>query len=189
MNKIPFFTYSFGFILFLLSFSSLIGQETNENLNENISPEEQPVHFYTSYSKPQNAIDGFGYYKLYNNTLNYETNNWYISLGAGLLEQNTIFNNKAPAFSGSLNAYFEYKINNTFSFYLSGQYLTPSFNEEINLQDIYMHPLFPQTELGTGLKGNFNNVTLDVGARTIFNTQLNSQGPSTILNSKLSIGF
>ncbi|PZX61984.1 hypothetical protein [Salegentibacter mishustinae] len=52
-----------------------------------------------------------------------------------------------------------------------------------------MNFLFPQTEIGAGLRGNFNNVNIDLGASTIFDTQLNQPVPNTILRSKVSIGF
>ena len=49
-----------------------------------------------------------------------------------------------------------------------------------------MDLLYPQTEVGAGLRGNFNNVNIDVGASTIFGNQTDI---NTLLRTKVSVGF
>ncbi|WP_339653103.1 hypothetical protein [uncultured Salegentibacter sp.] len=170
-------------LIFLLSFLNIDAQERSENLN---NPESTSSNFYTSRYKTQNTFDGLGYYKLNNQTFNYETDKLLITLSAGILEQNTIFNNKAPGFHGSFSANFEYKFNQRFSFYLFGRYLTPSLNNEERISTPHMDLLYPQTEVGAGLRGNFNNVNIDVGASTIFGNQTDI---NTLLRTKVSVGF
>ena len=173
-------------LLFVLYFNCISAQESEE-LNNNAR--ESTSNFYTSQLKKQNSYDGLGYYKLYNNSLNYTIDRLSITLGAGFLEQNTIYNSNAPGFYGSFSTNVEYKISNRFSHYLFGRYLTPSLNGEQRINNPHMNFLFPQTEIGAGLRGNFNNVNIDLGASTIYDTQLNQSMPNTILRSKVSIGF
>ncbi|PRX41927.1 hypothetical protein [Salegentibacter salegens] len=171
------------YIILFFSFSTIEAQEKAESLN---TTEQNTTNFYTSRYKTQNAFDGVGYYKLFNQTFNYETDKFHIALGAGILEQNTIFNDMAPGFHGSFSANFEYNLNNRFSFYLFGRYLTPSLNNEERLNNPHMEFIFPQSEVGAGLRGNFNNVNIDVGASTIFGNQ---PQPNTLLRTKISVGF
>lgn len=173
-------------LLFVLYFNGISAQESKE-LNNNAA--ESTSNFYTSKLKKQNSYNGLGYYKLYNNSLNYTIDRLSITLGAGFLEQNTIYNSYAPGFYSSFSTNVEYKISNRFSFYLFGRYLTPSLNGEERINNPHMNFLFPQTEIGAGLRGNFNNVNIDLGASTIYDTQLNQPMPNTILRSKVSIGF
>ena len=186
-------------LLFLLSASGISAQETknqNSKLPQGMTPFdgankntlEPTSNFHISQIKHQNAYDGFGYYKLYKNTFNYTLDKFSFTLNAGLLEENTIFNNKAPGFYGSFSATLEYNINKRYSFYLFGRYLTPSLNKGERLNTPEMNLLFPQTEIGAGIRGNFNNVNIDVGTGTIFGTQ-SSQIPNSLLRSKVSIGF
>ena len=174
----------YAILIFLLSFFSIEAQEKAETLNK--KPEVESGNFYISKYKAQDAFDGLGYYKLYENTFNYETNKLLITLGLGLLEQNTIFNNNAPGFYGSFSANFEYKFNRRFSAYLFGRYLSPSLNGEDRINTPHMEFVFPQTEISAGLKSNFDNVNIDVGASTIFG---NEPRPNTLLRTKVSIGF
>lgn len=170
----------------MLYFNGISAQES-EKLNNNAA--ESTSNLYTSQLKTQNSYDGLGYYKLYNNTLNYTIDRLTITLGAGFLEQNTIYNSKAPGFYGSFSTNLEYKINNRFSFYLFGRYLTPSLNGEERINNPHMNFLFPQTEIEAGLRGDFNNINIDVGASTIFGNQLNKPNTNTLIRSKVSIGF
>ena len=101
-------------LLFVLYFNCISAQESEE-LNNNAG--ESTTNFYTSQHKTQNAYDGLGYYKLYNNSLNYTIDRLSITLSAGFLEQNTIYNSNAPGFYGSFSTNVEYKISNRFSFY------------------------------------------------------------------------
>ncbi len=176
----------FYFLIFFLSFFTIEAQEKAERINNENNTELPSSNFYTSRYKVQAAFDGLGYYKLYNYTFNYETDKLLITLGAGLLEQNTIFNNNAPGFYGSLSTNFEYNFNHRFSSYLFGRYLSPSLNNEDRINTPHMEFVFPQTEISTGLRGNFNNVNIDVGASTIFG---NEPRPNTLLRTKVSIGF
>ncbi|PKD18386.1 hypothetical protein APR41_04340 [Salegentibacter salinarum] len=182
MKKLRSSIHLLAFII-LLPFSNLEAQEQSETLN---NPELSSSNFYTSRYQAQNAFNGLGYYKLYNQTFNYETDKLLITLGAGFLEQNTIFNNMAPGIHGSISANFEYKFNQRFSFYLFGRYLTPSLNEEGRINTPHMELLYPQSEVSAGLRGNFNNVNIDVGASTLFGNQPEL---NTLLRTKVSIGF
>ena len=173
-------------LLLSMLFLNGINAQESEELNNNAA--QSTSNFYTSQLKTQNAYDGLGYYKLYNNTLNYTIDRLSITLGAGFLEQNTIYNSKTPGFFGSFNTNLEYKINNRFSFYLFGRYLTPSLNGEERINNPHMNFLFPQTEIGAGLRGNFNNINIDLGASTI-DTPLNQPNTNTLIRSKVSIGF
>jgi hypothetical protein len=188
MKKIPLLPHLCLF-LFILYFNGSNAQESGNPDNENSTTSKSTSNFYTSQSKTQNAFDGLGYYNLYNYNLNYTNNKLNLTLGAGLLEQNTIFNNSAPGFYGSFSANFEYKINHRYSFYLFGRYITPSLNEEERVNTPHMLHIFPQTEIRAGLRGNFNNLNIDVGAGTIFENELSHQKPNSIINSRISIGF
>ena len=178
---------SYLYLLLVVLYFNCISAQESEELNNNAG--ESTTNFYTSQHKTQNAYDGLGYYKLYNNSLNYTIDRLSITLSAGFLEQNTIYNSNAPGFYGSFSTNVEYKISKRFSFYLFGRYLTPSLNGEERINYPHMNFLFPQTEIGAGLRGNFNNVNIDLGASTIYDTQLNQPMPNTILRSKVSIGF
>ncbi|MBZ9632523.1 hypothetical protein LB465_17220 [Salegentibacter sp. LM13S] len=181
--KRPLSTPPLFYFLIFLTFFTIEAQEKAERINNTELPSSD---FYTSRYKVQAAFDGLGYYKLYNYTFNYETDKLLITLGAGFLEQNTIFNNMAPGLHGSFSANFEYIFNPRFSFYLFGRYLTPSLNDEARINTPHMELLYPQSEVSAGLKGNFNNVNINVGASTIFG---NEPRPNTLLRTKVSIGF
>ncbi len=49
-----------------------------------------------------------------------------------------------------------------------------------------MELLYPQSEVSAGVRGNFNNVNIDVGASTLFGNQPEL---NTLLRTKVSIGF
>lgn len=176
-------------LLFLLFFTGINAQESGNFNNENNTTYKSTSNFYSSQSRTQNTFDGLGYYKLPVYNLNYTTNKIKLTLGAGLLEQNTIFNKNAPGYYGSFSTNFEYKINQRYSFYLFGRYITPTLNEEKRINTPHMLFTFPQTEIRAGLRGNFNNMNIDVGAGTIFSNAPNQQKENSVINSRISIGF
>ncbi|MBO2545719.1 hypothetical protein J0871_14955 [Salegentibacter sp. BDJ18] len=66
-------------LIFLLSFLDKDAQERSNKLN---NQELTSSNLYTSRYKAQNTFDGLGYYKLNNQTFNYETDKLLITLSA-----------------------------------------------------------------------------------------------------------
>ncbi|MGM0377136.1 MAG: hypothetical protein ACQEQ0_10195 [Bacteroidota bacterium] len=54
---------------------------------------------------------------------------------------------------------------------------------------IHMNPLFPQSEYGAEISAKIKNVKLDVGPRSIINTENNSLQNLNMINSSISVGF
>jgi len=173
-------------LLFLLCYSPIEAQEQKESLNNTAATS---PNFHTSQSQSQNSFDGLGYYKLNSYNLNYTANKFNFTLGAGLLEQNTIFNNSSPGLYGNFSTNLEYKINHRYTFYLFGRYLSPSLNGVKRMSTPHMLHIFPQTEVRAGLRGNFNNMNVDIGAGPIFGNDINQKAQTPVINSKISIGF
>ncbi len=54
---------------------------------------------------------------------------------------------------------------------------------------IHMNPLFPQPEYGAEISAKIKNVQLDVGSKSIINTEQSNLHNLNIINSTISIGF
>ena len=108
--------------------------------------------------------------------------------GAGLANQNTVFDPFVANYQFSFKAAAEYSFNHRLSTYLYGQYVTQPINKHDNYFDplIYNNPFFIQSEIGAGVKAGFKKTNVDFKINSIYDK---TSGGMTPVNSKIQIEF
>ncbi|MDT0675993.1 hypothetical protein [Autumnicola musiva] len=144
------------------------------------------------FSLNQNTISdynsSFGYNMYFRNYVDYKYDDFHFQIGAGLATQKSFRNNLEPDIQVGIDAFFEYYLNSTFSLYAFGRYFSRSINGN-SMNSYSLDPFFLNTELGAGIKGNFNKFQIDVGTRTALDKTLNQTGPQTRFNTSFSLEF
>ena len=142
--------------------------------------------------KEENTFIGLGTYEHFKNNFTFKRKNrLLINFEIGLVKQNTIQSFDNINFHISVRTLIEYKITKTLSAYMYGQYITPPLNKNKSSYDssFYMNPLFPQTEIGAGLKATYKNLKTDVGMKSIHSNQFNQIKSINTMDTKITIGF
>ncbi len=142
--------------------------------------------------KEENTFIGLGTYEHFKNNFTFKRKNrLLINFEIGLVKQNTIQSFDNINFHISVRTLIEYKITKTLSAYMYGQYITLPLNKNISSYDsfFYMNPLFPQTEIGAGLKATYKNLKTDVGMKSIHSNQFNQIKSINTMDTKITIGF
>jgi len=135
---------------------------------------------------------GFGGYKHFSNNWFYQySDKLSFNVQAGLVVQNSLLNYNSPILNYSISSEAEFNLFNNVSIYFKGQYISNPLNKNRNYYDpfIFMNPLYLQSEVGTGIKAEFNNIKADVGVKTMYDTQHKKNMPVNSMNTKVSIGF
>lgn len=187
------------YYLILLCFIGLSIQAQSEKnpvlpeYNNSGEEKQSKISFLERFSFKQNKIADhnpvLGSKAYFRNYMDYKSERIYFGIGAGLVSQRSYLNHMEPDKQIGVDALVEFSLNKTFSLYAFGRYLSKPLNNQ-NLMPTYsLDPFFFKTEIGAGLKGNFNNFQIDVGTRTALDAPTNQVGPKTRVNSSFSLDF
>ena len=170
-------------------FNPLNSFMNNDNPDFLFKERKQFRNFSFSQDLNTSFLPGMGVYEHFNNYFRFNINEkTKFKLGFGLVKQSTVFEPIDPNYQFSFYASAEQDIKDRLSLYLYSQYVTSPLNKPREFFDpfLYKNPLFIQTEMGTGLKANFNTINVDFQIITIYGTELNRINP---MDSKIRINF
>ncbi|MCT4647217.1 MAG: hypothetical protein N4A74_19670 [Carboxylicivirga sp.] len=146
------------------------------------------IRIHRNYTS--NHLIGLGGFENYIDQLQINSQNGSFIFGYGLTLQNDYNTSNATSIQLNLSVRYDHSLNNWLSIYTYGQYLSSDVRNNSKLSPlINMNPLFMQSEAGIGLIAKYRNLKLDVGTKTIFDTQFQKSKPLNMMNSKLKVGF
>ncbi|MCU4164945.1 hypothetical protein [Carboxylicivirga caseinilyticus] len=113
---------------------------------------------------------------------------WY---GFGLLKTFSLMNPTEVQYQYTLNLELNQPINNWLSLRSNAHYISKPIYKFNNANGslFHMNPLFMQSDVAASLQAQYNNVKIDVGFRSIFNTQSKNSSPINMINTKMSVIF
>ncbi|MDT0690989.1 hypothetical protein RM549_14425 [Salegentibacter sp. F188] len=187
--------YIYLLILFLgISLQAQDGESLNPS-SSSISESENELEksFLKRFSFDQFKMEeqnlALGYKSYNRNYIYYESDKIHFQFGAGLVHQKSYLNHLEPDVQLGIDALFEYSLNKTFSLYNFGRYVSKSFTNDSQKTTYLLDPFFLKSEIGAGIRGNFNNFQINLGTRTTLDSHLNQAGPQTRINSSFSLDF
>ncbi|QLE01923.1 hypothetical protein HX109_10285 [Galbibacter sp. BG1] len=133
-----------------------------------------------------------GYYVYYQNALTINVNKYRATLKAGIVEQGLYADavlNGVPLLQNYYGGEIEYSLVDWMGLYAQGQYVSGPFNQKKRVNGTTMNPLFAQSGIGSGVRGEFNSLQFDLGVHKYFDTQFKEFDADTRVKGKVSFGF
>lgn len=191
------FSYPTGIIppLQMFEFDTTYNKTVMSSLYfQNIFSENDKVNsnFSFDYKKDREHFRGLGGYEHFTFHLSYRPiNKISINSEIGLLKQSSYLNPFESDFRYSLKSSIEYEITNGFILYLYGLFVSPPVIDREFQIDPFADKisLFPQSEIGGGIKKQFKNFKTDIGVYTSNYSLFIEDYKINTINTKVSIEF
>jgi hypothetical protein len=127
-----------------------------------------------------------GFYHIKSDIIFNPTDKLTFSFGGGLVRYDTPETPNSKLKYG-IQSSIQYSFTNWVSLRLYGQRLW-SLRPKEKSSFIFMNPMYPQSEAGATISTQIKNIKMDIGPKTIINTESNFKNLNMI-NTKVSIGF
>ncbi|MAZ26169.1 MAG: hypothetical protein CL868_03700 [Cytophagaceae bacterium] len=135
-------------------------------------------------------LNDIGYYRYFRNYIAITSGKLKITVGAGLLNQASTFDPLSPSLRMGADFTAEYFLSKHWSLYVSGRYFSNDLlNNASDLNPMIYDPMFMQSEIEAGIKGQYGDFEMDLGVKRNLKNNYGGLNTNTLIQSSFSFKF